>query len=93
MSTGKGAVQVLRGKLRNRPLAADRFKRNLGLEVGRKPSAGPHAGSYFSSGGPPYAPVSETGTTHYPIFMIISDATSFHDLSLVFLIRSSSERL
>src|SRR5690606_34273892 len=44
-------------------LAADRLKRNLGLELGRKPSACLHAGSSFPSGDPPYAPVSETGTT------------------------------
>src|SRR5690606_28185218 len=35
----------------------------LGLELGRKPSACLHAGSSFPSGDPPYAPVSETGTT------------------------------
>src|SRR5690606_8961352 len=54
---------VLRRQFRNRPLAADRLKRNLGLELGRKPSACLHAGSSFPSGDPPYAPVSETGTT------------------------------
>ncbi|MDK8873053.1 hypothetical protein, partial [Paracoccus sp. SSJ] len=41
----------------------DRLKRDLGLELGRKPSACLHAGSSFSSVDPPYAPVSETGTT------------------------------
>jgi hypothetical protein len=30
---------MLRRQFRNRPLAADRFKCNLGLELGRKPSA------------------------------------------------------
>src|SRR5690606_37209083 len=33
------------------------------LKLGRKPSACLHAGSSFSSEDPPYAPVSETGTT------------------------------
>jgi len=54
---------MLRRQLRNRPLTADRLKRNLGLELGREPSACLHAGSSFSSGDPPCAPVSETGTT------------------------------
>src|SRR5690606_19395343 len=54
---------VLRGQFRNRPLAADRLKRDLGLELGREPSACLHAGSSFSSENRPYAPVSETGTT------------------------------
>src|SRR5690606_21764338 len=40
---------VLRRQFRNRPLAADRLKRNLGLELGRKSSACLHAGSSFSS--------------------------------------------
>jgi hypothetical protein len=52
---------VLRRQFRDRPLAADRLKRHLRLELGRKPSAGLHPGSSFSSEDPPYAPVSETG--------------------------------
>src|SRR5690606_36001603 len=58
-----GVKLVLRRQFRNRPLAADRFKRDLGLELGRKPSACLHAGLSFSSENPPYAPVSETGAT------------------------------
>src|SRR5690606_31877393 len=58
-----GMKLVLRRQFRNRPLAADRLKRNLGLELGREPSACLHAGSSFSSENPPYAPVSKTGTT------------------------------
>ncbi|WP_416193648.1 restriction endonuclease subunit S [Nitrobacter sp. TKz-YC01] len=54
---------VLCRQFRNRPLATDRLKRNLGLELSRKSSACLHTGSSFSSGDPPYAPVSETGTT------------------------------
>lgn len=54
---------MLRRKLRSRPLAADRPKRNLRLELGSKPSACLHTGSSFSSDDPPYAPVSKTGTT------------------------------
>src|SRR5690606_23064261 len=54
---------MLRRHFRNRPLAADRFKRDLGLELGSKPSACLHAGSSFPLGDPPYAPVSKTGTT------------------------------
>ncbi|WP_258052464.1 helix-turn-helix domain-containing protein [Mesorhizobium sp. INR15] len=54
---------MLRRQFRNRPLAADRLKRNLGLEIGRKPSACLHTGSSSSSGDPPYAPVSKSGTT------------------------------
>lgn len=54
---------MLRRQLRDRPLAADRLKRDLGLELGREPSACLHRGSSFSSVDPPYAPVSKTGTT------------------------------
>jgi hypothetical protein len=48
------------------PLAADRLKRDLGLEVGRKPSACLHDGSSSSSVDPPYAAVSKSGTSSAP---------------------------
>jgi len=44
---------MLRGQFRNRPLTADRLKRNPGLELSRKPSARLHRGSSFSSVDPP----------------------------------------
>ena len=57
---------TLRRQFRESPLAADRLKRNLGLELGRKPPACVHRGSSFSSVDPPYLPVSETGATSVP---------------------------
>jgi hypothetical protein len=44
---------VLRRQFRNRPLALDRFRRNLRLELSREPSERTHDGSSFSSADPP----------------------------------------
>jgi hypothetical protein len=54
---------VLRRQFRNCPLSVDRFKRDLGLELGVKPPACLHAGSSFPAEDPSYALFSQTGTT------------------------------
>src|SRR5690606_4067022 len=69
-----GVKLVLHRQFRNRPLAADRLKRDLGLEIGREPSACLHAGSSLSSENPPYAPVSKTGTTSKSSAVLASSA-------------------
>ncbi|MGB3540244.1 MAG: hypothetical protein WBA42_18990 [Mesorhizobium sp.] len=48
---------VLRRQFRDRPLSADRFKRELGLELGVKPPACLRAGSSFPAEDPSYASV------------------------------------
>lgn len=65
---------VLRGQFRIRPLAAGRLKSDLGLEIGREPSARLHAGSSFPSEDPHYAPVSKAGTT--------SGMTGYHAIGI-----------
>src|SRR5271170_2162137 len=47
-------VQLVLGRqLRNRLVALDRLKRNLGFELSRKPSPRPHGGSSSASANPP----------------------------------------
>jgi hypothetical protein len=49
-----GRMQLVLGRqLRNRLVALDRLKRNLGLELSRKPSPRPHGGSSSASANPP----------------------------------------
>src|SRR5271167_2106364 len=49
-----GRMQFVLGRqLRNRLVALNRLKRNLGLEFSRKPSPRPHGGSSSASANPP----------------------------------------
>ena len=49
-----GRVQLVLGRqLRDRLVALDRLKRNLGFELSRKPSPRPHGGSSSASANPP----------------------------------------